>query len=213
MLRHSQHLLTDSYSPTATSVSHTLHISLLSTSTHASPPCHSPSLPLPHPSQAMRPIAQAESKNADFSPLALFSLFVNRCKENLHVILAMSPIGDAFRNRLRKFPSLINCCTIDWFQVSCALSGHSVPLFIRTCHCIYLCMYHMCVHTYVRMYVCTTLNAPVPLVSRRRGRKTPLRWWHRSSLRMWRCKRQRGPRWWSYASTFTSQQDTPQRGT
>lgn len=29
---------------------------------------------------------------------------------------AMSPIGDAFRNRLRMFPSLINCCTIDWFQ-------------------------------------------------------------------------------------------------
>ncbi|KFM56765.1 Dynein heavy chain 7, axonemal, partial [Stegodyphus mimosarum] len=28
----------------------------------------------------------------------------------------MSPIGDSFRNRLRKFPSLVNCCTIDWFQ-------------------------------------------------------------------------------------------------
>ena len=28
----------------------------------------------------------------------------------------MSPIGDAFRSRLRKFPSLVNCCTIDWFQ-------------------------------------------------------------------------------------------------
>lgn len=28
----------------------------------------------------------------------------------------MSPIGDAFRNRLRMFPSLINCCTIDWFH-------------------------------------------------------------------------------------------------
>jgi len=28
----------------------------------------------------------------------------------------MSPIGDAFRNRLRMFPSLINCCTIDWIQ-------------------------------------------------------------------------------------------------
>ena len=48
--------------------------------------------------------------------LSLFNFFVNRCKENLHVILAFSPIGDAFRNRLRKFPSLINCCTIDWFQ-------------------------------------------------------------------------------------------------
>ena len=26
-----------------------------------------------------------------------------------------SPIGDAFRRRLRMFPSLVNCCTIDWF--------------------------------------------------------------------------------------------------
>ena len=99
-------------------------------------------LPLPtHPThlQAMRPIAQAEDKNADFTPLALFSLFVNRCKENLHVILAMSPIGDAFRNRLRKFPSLINCCTIDWFQVSLEW------MYIHYCtvHTVYdtVCMY------------------------------------------------------------------------
>jgi dynein heavy chain len=28
----------------------------------------------------------------------------------------MSPIGAAFRNRLRAFPSLVNCCTIDWFM-------------------------------------------------------------------------------------------------
>lgn len=27
----------------------------------------------------------------------------------------MSPIGDAFRNRIRQYPSLINCTTIDWF--------------------------------------------------------------------------------------------------
>lgn len=54
---------------------------------------------------------------ADFSPLALFAFFVNRIRENLHIIIAFSPIGDAFRNRLRQFPSLINCCTIDWFQV------------------------------------------------------------------------------------------------
>ncbi|CAH1783738.1 unnamed protein product, partial [Owenia fusiformis] len=66
--------------------------------------------------EAVRPAAQAGDKNADFSPLALFAFFVNRCKENLHIIIAFSPIGDAFRNRLRQFPSLINCCTIDWFQ-------------------------------------------------------------------------------------------------
>uniref|UniRef100_A0A663MAG9 Dynein axonemal heavy chain 12 n=1 Tax=Athene cunicularia TaxID=194338 RepID=A0A663MAG9_ATHCN len=50
------------------------------------------------------------------NPLALFAFFVNCCKENLHIVVAFSPIGDAFRNRLRQFPSLINCCTIDWFQ-------------------------------------------------------------------------------------------------
>ena len=70
--------------------------------------------------QAVRPVAQAETgdKNAEFTPLSLFAFFVNRCREHLHIIIAFSPIGDAFRNRLRQFPSLINCCTIDWFQVS-----------------------------------------------------------------------------------------------
>lgn len=68
-------------------------------------------------SQAVRPIAQAGNKNLEFSPLALFAYFVNRCRENLHIVVAFSPIGDAFRNRLRQFPSLINCCTINWFQV------------------------------------------------------------------------------------------------
>ncbi|XP_020624937.1 dynein heavy chain 12, axonemal-like [Orbicella faveolata] len=68
--------------------------------------------------ESVRPAAQAqaEDKNAEFSPLALFNFFVNCCKENLHIMLCMSPIGDAFRNRLRQFPALINCCTIDWFQ-------------------------------------------------------------------------------------------------
>lgn len=54
----------------------------------------------------------------DLSPMALFAAFVNRCRANLHIIIAFSPIGSAFRNRLRMFPSLINCCTIDWFRVS-----------------------------------------------------------------------------------------------
>jgi len=37
-------------------------------------------------------------------------------KRNLHIVLCFSPVGDAFRERLRKFPSLITCTTIDWFS-------------------------------------------------------------------------------------------------
>lgn len=43
-------------------------------------------------------------------------MFIERVRDQLHIVLAMSPIGGAFRSRLRKFPSLVNCCTIDWFQ-------------------------------------------------------------------------------------------------
>lgn len=31
------------------------------------------------------------------------------------MVIAMSPLGEVFRNRIRKFPSLVNCCTLDWF--------------------------------------------------------------------------------------------------
>jgi len=58
-----------------------------------------------------------KGKKMDATPLAMYNYFIDRVKQNLHIVLAMSPIGDAFRNRLRMFPSLINCCTIDWFQV------------------------------------------------------------------------------------------------
>ena len=50
------------------------------------------------------------------SPQELWDFFVKMTKQNLHVVLCMSPVGDAFRERLRQFPSLVNCCTIDWFQ-------------------------------------------------------------------------------------------------
>ncbi|KAI8803834.1 dynein heavy chain and region D6 of dynein motor-domain-containing protein [Cladochytrium replicatum] len=66
--------------------------------------------------ELVRPDARVAGKASDGSPTALFNFFVDRCRENLHVVLCMSPVGDAFRNRLRKFPSLVNCCTIDWFQ-------------------------------------------------------------------------------------------------
>lgn len=47
-------------------------------------------------------MAATEDKNADFTPLTLFTFFINKCKENLHIVIAFSPIGDAFRNRFVK---------------------------------------------------------------------------------------------------------------
>ncbi|XP_037073996.1 dynein heavy chain 3, axonemal-like [Pollicipes pollicipes] len=65
--------------------------------------------------EKMQTIAKDMGRKVDSAPLALYNFFIELVRANLHVVVAMSPIGDAFRNRLRMFPSLINCCTIDWF--------------------------------------------------------------------------------------------------
>ncbi|XP_012147752.1 dynein heavy chain 3, axonemal isoform X3 [Megachile rotundata] len=68
--------------------------------------------------EKMMSVMQAtEGKRAETTPTILYNLFLERIKKSLHLILTMSPIGDKFRNRLRMFPSLINCCTIDWYTV------------------------------------------------------------------------------------------------
>ncbi|CAL7933549.1 unnamed protein product [Xylocopa violacea] len=46
---------------------------------------------------------------------AIYQFFIGRVRNQLHLMICMSPIGDAFRHRCRMFPSLVNCCTIDWF--------------------------------------------------------------------------------------------------
>ena len=61
----------------------------------------------------MRPYA-AKKKVQD-SPEPLWNLFISCIRENLHIILCMSPVGELLRVRCRKFPSLINCCSLDWF--------------------------------------------------------------------------------------------------
>lgn len=35
--------------------------------------------------------------------------------ENKSILLIFSPIGEVFRARIRQFPALVNCSTIDWF--------------------------------------------------------------------------------------------------
>jgi dynein heavy chain len=65
-------------------------------------------------------ILEACSKEAEkvnmHGPNEVFAFFVEQCQKNLHIVLALSPIGENFRRRVRMFPSLVNCCTIDWFH-------------------------------------------------------------------------------------------------
>ena len=47
---------------------------------------------------------------------AIWTYFINKCADNLHIILAMSPTGDTLRVRCRNFPGLVNNTVIDWFE-------------------------------------------------------------------------------------------------
>lgn len=66
--------------------------------------------------ELVRLAAQGGNRNLDISPLVVFAFFINRVKEKLHIVLSFSPIGSSFRQRLRMYPSLVNCCTIDWYE-------------------------------------------------------------------------------------------------
>eukprot|EP00796_Vickermania_ingenoplastis_P004622 gene4627-3332_t len=46
----------------------------------------------------------------------VYNFFISRVRDNMHIALCMSPVGDTFRTRCRQFPSLTNCCAIDWFD-------------------------------------------------------------------------------------------------
>ncbi|XP_074141707.1 dynein axonemal heavy chain 6 isoform X2 [Sminthopsis crassicaudata] len=63
---------------------------------------------------ATRPKAK-EAGIAEGNRDEVFQFFISRVRQKLHIVLCMSPVGEAFRSRCRMFPSLVNCCTIDWF--------------------------------------------------------------------------------------------------
>ncbi|XP_075130611.1 dynein axonemal heavy chain 3-like [Leptodactylus fuscus] len=66
--------------------------------------------------EKMRQLLPAHEIQSESTPSDIYSKFKDRIRQNLHVVLAFSPTGEAFRDHLRHYSSLVNCCTIDWFQ-------------------------------------------------------------------------------------------------
>ncbi|KAM4652007.1 dynein axonemal heavy chain 1 [Discoglossus pictus] len=62
----------------------------------------------------MKPIVQDMGQQP--TKANLMAAYTRRVRGNIHTVLCMSPIGEVFRARLRQFPSLVTCCTIDWFD-------------------------------------------------------------------------------------------------
>ena len=59
---------------------------------------------------------ECQRKKITPTKVNIFAQYILRVRRNIHVVFCMSPLGDAYRSRLIMFPSLVNCCTIDWFM-------------------------------------------------------------------------------------------------
>jgi dynein heavy chain, axonemal len=42
--------------------------------------------------------------------------FNRKVQENMHIMLVLSSIGTQLRKKIRDFPSIVNCCTICYFE-------------------------------------------------------------------------------------------------
>lgn len=55
---------------------------------------------------------QVKKTKVKITPMEIFK---KRCKKNLHLLLFMSPAGNSLQLYFRKYPSLVNCTSIDWY--------------------------------------------------------------------------------------------------
>ena len=60
--------------------------------------------------------AGGKASPVDMSSENIYSTYIKELRLHFHIILCMSPVGEQLRIRCRNFPSLVNCCTLDWFD-------------------------------------------------------------------------------------------------
>ena len=65
--------------------------------------------------QELVPVMKAEMPRHPPTNENLYEYFITRVRNNLHVVLCFSPVGEQFRRRSLMFPGLFSGCTMDWF--------------------------------------------------------------------------------------------------
>jgi len=116
---------------------------------------------------------QAVKQGTSDSKEACWAQFVLQCRNNLHVVLAMSPVGETLRTRCRNFPGLVNNTFIDWFEPWPEQALHSVAtVFLQAsspvCHWpplqgILALLKHLSPHVAVHTYTLTACFGAVDL--------------------------------------------------
>jgi dynein heavy chain len=60
-------------------------------------------------------LQKQKGKSYDPNNEQLWEIFINRVRDDLHLVLCFSPMGEKFQQRAQNFPSLFNECSINWF--------------------------------------------------------------------------------------------------
>ena len=60
--------------------------------------------------------AQKGNRNMEMEMSSVFNYFLDQCKQRMHFIINVSPLGKTLRDYLRKYPTLIDHCTVNWFD-------------------------------------------------------------------------------------------------
>lgn len=79
------------------------------------------------------PLIESVRKEVDNATAdACWSYLINKCRDNLHIVLAMSPGGDTLRRRCRNFPGLVRYARLPFLMVtrgSCPYSNSVIDWF------------------------------------------------------------------------------------